>query len=224
MRSPPRNLAWIVSCRSIVVNEGLLFGNNCSRSGLESYLDRFAPVLVWFGENRLWWCGKRFDPSEVLCVGVGMSTNTPIPTSEQHPVRIEPRLLPRISVREFGLPSLVMPGKIWRSEQHGTITCMVVKDADNVSIETRPLEVIGVGEMSWMPDSWRAALWEYVRQWPSSGCQYGPFLAISETERNQFLRDLGRKLLESDDIGCRLIAHDIGLFASVEFEVVSDCR
>lgn len=158
-----------------------------------------------------------------LVIRVGCSCVVDGIMSEK-PVTIEQRLLNRIGVREWGYPSMVMAGQIWRSESHGTISCMIQKDERNVMIQTRKLEVIGVGEMSWMPDSWREALWEYVRQWPSSGCKYGPFLAISDTERNQFLRDLGKQLVESDEIGCRHIANMIGEFASYGFEIVSDVR
>lgn len=139
------------------------------------------------------------------------------------PVRIESRLISRIGVCEWGLPSMVTPGQIWRSERGSTIICMLPhpEQTNSVMIETRKLEVIDVGEMSWMPDDWRKALWMYVQEWPSSGCGLGPFLAISEAERNRFLRKMASRLLASDEIGCRHIAHDIGQFASLEFELAS---
>ena len=84
------------------------------------------------------------------------------------PVRIESRLVNRIGVREWGLPSLVTPGQIWRSETHGTISCMTPNGSNSVHIETRKLEIIAPGEVSWMPDNWRSSLWEYVKAWPSS--------------------------------------------------------
>lgn len=66
-----------------------------------------------------------------------------LPTSLE-PVRIEERLVNRIGVREWGVPTLVIPGQIWRSEKHGTITCVLPHPTDpkHVSIETRSLEVI----------------------------------------------------------------------------------
>ena len=138
------------------------------------------------------------------------------------PVKIESRLLRRIGIREWGLPSMVMPGQIWRSQENQTISCMTPLDDLNVKIESRKLEVLNVGEMSWLPDHWRYALWEYVQRWPDSGCKYGPFLAINEIERNQFLRNLGKRLVDSDEIGCRSIANSIGEFAAWGFEIVSD--
>ncbi len=146
-----------------------------------------------------------------------MTTN-----DDELPVKIESRLIDRIGVREWGLPSVVMPGQIWRSETNGTISCMTPKNDNKVKIETRKLEIIPIGVMSWMPDHWRDSLWEYVQQWPGSGCKYGPFLAINKTERNRFLRILGEKLVKSDEIGCRHIANNIGEFAAFGFELVSD--
>ena len=99
---------------------------------------------------------------------------------------------------------------------------MVAKDADTVTIQTRPLEIVAAGHDQWMPDVWRAALWEYVQEWPSSGMEYGPWLAISEAQRCNFIRARARELVESDDIGCRSIAHGIGQIASYDFEVPSD--
>lgn len=143
-------------------------------------------------------------------------------TQPIEPVKIEERLIGRIGVREWGLPSLCIPGKIWRSQENGTISCMTPKDESRVNIETRPLIVVGAGEKQWMPDSWRASLWEYVQAWPSSGCGYGPFLAISEEERCDFIRKLAKDLVASDNIGCRHIAHDIGQMASLDYELVSE--
>ena len=91
-----------------------------------------------------------------------------------------------------------------------------------VSIETLPLVVLPAGEMSQMPDSWRAALWEYVQAWPDSGAGYGPFLAITEEQRCDFIRKWAKTLAESDNIGCRSIANSIGEFAAYGYELVSD--
>jgi hypothetical protein len=135
------------------------------------------------------------------------------------PVRIDARLVHRIGVREWGLPSMCVPGKLWRSEQKGTISCMTAKGAHRVNIETFPLVVVGAGEAQWMPDGWRAALWEYVQAWPSSGCDYGPFLALTEEQRCDFIRKMAADLVKSDNIGCRLVAHDIGQFAALDYEL-----
>lgn len=137
-------------------------------------------------------------------------------------VRIDERLVHRIGIREWGLPTLRMPGKMWRSDDHATISCMVASEKDELIIQTRRLVVVKAGRQQWMPDEWRAALWEYVQAWPSSGSGYGPFLAISEAERCDFIREQARKLVESDNIGCRLIAHGIGELASIDYEVPSD--
>jgi hypothetical protein len=141
-------------------------------------------------------------------------------STSREPVRIEERLVNRIGVREWGLPTLVIPGQIWRSETHGTITCMLPHptEANSVSIETRSLEVIPVDDMSWMPDAWRAALWSYVQEWWTSGCHLGPFLAISDAERAKFLRKLCMKLADSDHIGALHVAHAIGQFAALDFQ------
>jgi len=143
------------------------------------------------------------------------------PPGGDQSVRIDERLLGRIGVREWGLPSLCVPGKMWRSELRGTISCMTTKgtDGERVNIETRRLEVVRAGEKQWMPEEWRAALWEYVQAWPESGCGYGPLLAITERERCDFLRKMAAELATADDIGCRLIAHGIGEFAAVEYEL-----
>lgn len=153
---------------------------------------------------------------------------TPAPSTETscspdlEPVKIEKRLIHRIGVREWGMPSICIPGKIWRSEEKATISCMVPhEDPTRVKIETRPLTILTDGfKMSWMPDHWRTALWEYCQAWPSSGMEYGPFLALTEQQRCDFIRERAKMLVESDNIGCRLIAHDIGQFAAVDYQIV----
>lgn len=140
---------------------------------------------------------------------------------DHSPVKIESRLIGRIGVREWGMPSLCMPGKIWRSKERGTITCMLPHPTDPalVTMETLPLEIVEPDEFSEMPDSWRAALWHYVQAWPSSGCGYGPFLSLTEEQRCDFIRKMAADLVKSDNIGCGLIAHDIGQFAAIEFRL-----
>lgn len=135
-------------------------------------------------------------------------------------VRIDERLLHRIGVREWGMPSICMPGKMWRSEKHGTISCMTPhEDANKVKIETLPLEVIPAGEsMSEMPDHWRAALWEYVQAWPDSGHGYGPLLSITEEQRCDFIRNWAKKLSDSTSGVCS-IANAIGEFAAYGYEL-----
>lgn len=134
-------------------------------------------------------------------------------------VQIEERLIHRIGVREWGLPTLVMPGQIWRSEERRTISCMVPSTAlETVSTETLPLEVIPMGYLSVMPDHWRDALLEYVKAHPHSGSGLGPFLRITEGERNALIRSMTEGL--GDDIGCRFVAKCMGELASVEFETV----
>lgn len=137
------------------------------------------------------------------------------------PVQIDERLIRRIGVREWGLPSMCVPGQIWRSEKNGTITCMVAsKDPARVKIETLPLLQVAAGEsMSVMPDHWRAALWEYVQKWPHSGMRYGPLLAITEQQRCDFIRKMAAELVNSDNIGCCSIADGIGEFAAYDYEL-----
>lgn len=147
-------------------------------------------------------------------------TQTMTPTA-----RIEERLVNRIRAREWGLPSTSIPGKMWRSTDKGTITCMVAhEDAHMVKIETLPLEVIPVGELSWIPESWRAALWEYVQTWPMLGCGYGPLLDITEQQRCDFVRNWAQKLVKSDNIGCCAIANAIGEFAAYGYELTPPCQ
>lgn len=134
-------------------------------------------------------------------------------------VQIEERLIERIGIREWGLPTLVVPGQIWRSEKNQTITCMVASpEPGRVALETLPLEIIGIGELSIMPDHWRDALWIYVQACPHSGSGLAPFIRITETERNSLIRKMAEGL--KDDIGCRHIAKCMGELASVEFETV----
>lgn len=121
---------------------------------------------------------------------------------------------------------MCIPGKIWRSEKNGTITCMVAnEDPSKVKIETLPLEVIPAGEsMSEMPNHWRVALWEYVQAWPDSGHGLGPLLAITEEQRCDFIRNWAKKLAVSDNIGCCSIANAIGEFAAYGYELSENAK
>lgn len=151
-----------------------------------------------------------------------MSRQSLYMTKESESVRIDGRLVDRIGVREWGLPSMCIPGKMWRSKRNGTISCMTEKGSDLVNIETLPLVVVPAGDDQWMPDRWRAALWEYVQAWPCSGCGYGPFLAITEEQRCDFIRKRAAELVKSDNIGCCSIANDIGEFAAYGYRLPSD--
>lgn len=137
-------------------------------------------------------------------------------------VRIDSRLIHIIGVREWGMPGMCVPGKMWRSEEKGTISCMVphATDPSKVTIETLPLAVTPPDSISVMPDHWRAALWEYCQAWPSSGACYGPFLAITEKERCDFIRKQAAELVKSDNIGCRSIADGIGMLAAYGYQLV----
>ena len=137
-------------------------------------------------------------------------------------VRIDQRLIGHISIREWGLPSMRIPGKIWRSEKNGTISCMIAKDSDLVTIETVPMAIVEAGEPQWMPDSWRAALWEYAQAWPHSGCGYGSFLAITEAQRCDFIRKMAAELVRADNIGCCSIANSIGEFAAYGYDLYNN--
>lgn len=140
-------------------------------------------------------------------------------SDSERPVAIEERLLSRIRVREQGLPTLAMPGQICRSAERQTVSCMVAcEDQAKVQIETRPLVVLPIGELSWLPNHWRTAMWEYVQAWPLSGCGLGPLLAISRAERHSLLCKLAHDLLATDEIGAPGFAHAMGLLAALEFE------
>jgi len=134
-------------------------------------------------------------------------------------VRIDERFLHRINVREWGWPKLVMPGKIWRSEKDKTITCLTRCDAENFNVDTRRLEVVEPGGMQTIPESWSAAMWEYAQAYPSSACQLGPFLRITEEQRANFIRERAKLLMAKDsDLGVLLLAHEIGMFAAFDCE------
>lgn len=144
-------------------------------------------------------------------------------TTTLPPVKIDTRLVGAIGIREWGMPGLCVPGKLWRSENHGTVTCMLAgPDPNRVKIDTRPMEIVEAGEDQWMPDEWRVALWSYAQEWPESGSAYGPWLAITEAERNAFLRKLGARLVGADEIGCRMIANMIGELAAWGYRLPSD--
>jgi len=141
-------------------------------------------------------------------------------SDKSDPVKIEERLVRRIGVREWGMPQLCIPGQVWRSETHNTVSCMLAsEDPTKVKIDTRPLIVIPVGEMSELPYPWREALWDYTQAWPSSGYKYGPFLALTEEVRCDFIRKWAKELVDSDNLGCRAIANDIGEFAAYGYQL-----
>lgn len=138
-------------------------------------------------------------------------------TLNQDPVFIDEDLIHHIGVREWGLPTLCMPGQIWRSEENNTITCMTYRSETEVNIETRPLLLTKDRTRSVMPDSWRAALWIYVQAWPSSGHGYGPFLDLTEKVRCDFIRDVAKNLFDND-LGCLSIANMIGDLAAYNYD------
>lgn len=201
---------WLAGCRKTGEDSEM------SASQVERYIEE--GIATFEGKTRWKAALERIERE---------SAAAPLPESSvtedaPQPVRIDARLIHRIGVREWGLPSMCVPGKMWRSEKHGTICCMLPHPTDPnlVTTETLPLIVTDSGGKQWMPDSWRAALWDYVQVWPLSGCGYGPFLAITEAERCDFLRKMAADLVKSDNIGCRLIAHDIGQFAAVDYQII----
>jgi len=135
-------------------------------------------------------------------------------------VRIDWRLVERIGVREWGLPTLRMPGKVWRSREHHTLSCMLPNGREKLKIETRPYAAVmpEKGDRLWMPMTWRRAMWQYVKAHPFSGSQLGPFLSVDDAKRNALLRKLGEQLAKADDIGARSIAHHIGEIAAYACE------
>lgn len=134
---------------------------------------------------------------------------------EMKPVTLQAPLLRLIGVREWGLPTLVTPGQIWRSRTTGYVSCMLPKGRDQVTTETRLLHIVEPNEKQWMPKAWRKAIWQYVKEYPYSGYDLGPFLDVNDEARNKLLRKLARELVNADEIGARSIAHAIGGIAAL---------
>lgn len=88
--------------------------------------------------------------------------------SGQRPVCLTPRTISSIGIREWGLPTLLMPGKVWRSELRGTITITAPAPHGHVRLITRPLRAVKCLVGEWMPSPWYRWMARYLRKWPAS--------------------------------------------------------
>ena len=105
-------------------------------------------------------------------------------------VRLGQRLLDRIGVREWGYPSLVTPGQIWRSREAQTVTCIVASGKEAVEIDCRPLTIVEPGDSQWIPKLWRSSIWRYVKAYPASGAGLTALVWPADDERAKLLRSL----------------------------------
>jgi hypothetical protein len=87
------------------------------------------------------------------------------------PVQLTFGNLHRLGVREWGfLPTGTYIGRTWRSEKHGTVSCILPVAAKPTTrlIETRRVLIADRPEQQWLPASWRKAIAAYKQQWPDS--------------------------------------------------------
>lgn len=129
-------------------------------------------------------------------------------------IRLREELLHRIGVREWGQPTLVMPGKISRSRERRTVTCSLPSGHKRVRWDTRSVEIVGRAEEEWMPVTWRDAIWTYCKAWPHSAWKLVPFLRAPEKERHALLRRLLENAAAADHIGIMSSGRVAGAFAA----------
>ncbi len=110
-------------------------------------------------------------------------------------VRLRRVLIGRIGVREWGRPSVICPGKMYRSESHSTITCLLPRANDMVRFETRDLVEVEEPEDEWMPARWRDAMRYYCFEWPTSATYLSGMVRLTEDERLAIMRDCARRVL-----------------------------
>ena len=74
-------------------------------------------------------------------------------------VKLTSRNLHRLNVREWGLPTGCYIGRMWRSEQARTATCLlpIPGDPAHLRTETRAVLIVDHHEEQWMPATWKAA-------------------------------------------------------------------
>lgn len=85
----------------------------------------------------------------------------------KRPILLTASNLAHINVREWGMPSLFV-GKVWRSERHRTVTCLLPKGPTNLLIQTRPVFIVDRVVDQWIPATWARAMAAYRTQWPNS--------------------------------------------------------
>ena len=133
-------------------------------------------------------------------------------------VKLRAELLKGVGVREWGMPTGLYVGKMFRSEKHETITCGLPLGHDRIRWQTRYVRIVERAEDEWMPASWRDAAWRYVQQWPASGHYLTPFLRITLEQRRAFVRELivrAMSAVEKDDpIGWMAQGRGIGIYAT----------
>ncbi len=85
-------------------------------------------------------------------------------------VRLTSYNLRKISVREWGIPTFCGAGKMWRSERHRTITCLLPlpDDPKSLRVEVRHLLIVDHAGDQWIPATWLKAAAVYAKAWPGS--------------------------------------------------------
>lgn len=88
---------------------------------------------------------------------------------QKRTVRLLSATVDRLSVREWGLPTGLFVGKLWRSERHRTVTIILPgPDPERVTFSTRRVERVDRPEDQWLPRAWIDAARVYRREWPAS--------------------------------------------------------
>lgn len=87
----------------------------------------------------------------------------------KRPVYLTAANLQHINVREWGLPTGVFIGKVWRSERRRIVVCILpVGRSTAVNLDTRPVLIVDRPEHQWIPASWRSAMARYRADWLNS--------------------------------------------------------
>lgn len=144
--------------------------------------------------------------------------------SDETPVVLRRDLIQCIPRREWGLPTAMEPGKLWRSADRGFVTVVLFHE-DGPRMESRQLIPLPEGKPvqdEWMPPHWREAVWRYCQAWPDSAWRLAPFLDISEAERQSFVRKLLCRALDADDIGVLDCARVAAAFAT-DWPILGTC-
>ncbi len=140
----------------------------------------------------------------------------------RRPVRLSIRLINSLPVRD-NMVSHRFIGKTWINKQATMIACVLPAGPGMCRTEVRDLQLVhftgspykAVGEPAWIPATWRAAMWRYAKEWPSSGYWAAPFVSPTEAQHAAFLSDLGGLLAKSDPWCAEGHARRIGLYANV---------
>lgn len=88
----------------------------------------------------------------------------------RHPILLTEYNMHKLNVREWGIPSFCGPGRMWRSEAHHTVTCLLPLRGDpaHLRAETRRLLIVDRAAEQWIPATWRQAVAVYAKEWPAS--------------------------------------------------------